>query len=129
MPLEKSIQARILKWINSLEGGIAENVMGNAFQFGRPDINACFLGRSIRIEVKTPDHGNKPSKAQEIDIKKWRRAGCLAFVAYSLEDVQKIFEEEFGDELRGRVPQAKETIHGARNGNSKTKKEEWSPEL
>lgn len=97
MPLEKSIQKRIINWINSLDGGIAENVMGNSFQFGRPDINACYKGRCIRIEVKTPDHGNKPSKAQEINIKQWKRCGCLAFVAYSLEEVKEVFEEEFGD--------------------------------
>lgn len=71
--------------------------MGNAFQFGRPDINACYKGRCVRIEVKTPDHGNKASKAQEIDIKKWKKAGAVAFVAYSLEEVQEVFKdlEEF----------------------------------
>lgn len=94
MPLESQITNAIIKWINSLEGGIAEKVMGNAFQSGRPDINACYKGRCVRIEVKTPDHGNKPSKAQELDIKKWKRCGCIAFVAYSLDDVKKVFEEE-----------------------------------
>lgn len=95
MPLETTITKRILDWINGLEGGVAEKVMGNAFQFGRPDINACYRGRCIRIEVKTPDHGNKPSKAQELDIKKWRKAGALAFVAYSLDDVKRMFYEVF----------------------------------
>lgn len=95
MPLETTITNKIIKWVNGLEGGVAEKVMGNAFQFGRPDINACYKGRSVRIEVKTPDHGNKPSKAQELDIKKWQKAGCLAFVAYSLEEVKEVFRREF----------------------------------
>lgn len=93
MPLESTITNNIIKYINSLEGGIAEKVMGNAFQAGRPDINACYKGHCIRIEVKTPDHGNKPSKAQELDIKKWKRAGATAFVAYSLEEVKVIFTQ------------------------------------
>lgn len=92
MPLESQITNNIIKYINSLEGGIAEKVMGNAFQFGRPDINACYKGRCIRIEVKTPDHGNKPSKAQELDIKKWKRAGAIAFVAYSVQEVKEVIE-------------------------------------
>jgi hypothetical protein len=93
MPLEKQLQKRVIDWINSLEGGIAENVMGNAFQFGRPDVNACYKGRCVRIELKSPDHGNKPSTAQKINLKQWRRAGAVAFTAYSLEEVKEMFQK------------------------------------
>jgi hypothetical protein len=97
LALESQITNRILKYLNGLEDCVAEKVMGNAFQFGRPDINACWKGRSVRIEVKTPDHGNKPSKAQELNLRQWSKAGALAFVAYSLEDVKEIIFDGVGD--------------------------------
>jgi hypothetical protein len=97
LALESQITNRILKYLNGLEDCVAEKVMGNAFQFGRPDINACWKGRSVRIEVKTPDHGNKPSKAQELNLRLWDKAGALAFVAYSLEDVKERIFDGVGD--------------------------------
>jgi hypothetical protein len=97
LALESQITNRILKYLNGLEDCVAEKVMGNAFQFGRPDINACWKGRSVRIEVKTPDHGNKPSKAQELNLRQWSKAGALAFVAYSLEDVKERIFDGVGD--------------------------------
>ena len=63
MPLESSITNRILKYLNNeVENCIAEKVAGNAFQKDRPDINGCWKERCFRIEVKSPDHGNKPTK-------------------------------------------------------------------
>lgn len=95
MPLESTIQAKILKYLNyEVKNCIAENVMGNAFQKDRPDINGCWEGRSFRIEVKSPDHGNKPTKGQLLNLKKWKKAGAIAFVAYSLEDVKKVIHNE-----------------------------------
>jgi len=88
MPLETTITNSILKYLNSIESCVAEKVMGNAMQKDRPDINGCYRGLSFRIEVKSPDHGNQPSKGQLLDIKKWVKAGCVAFVAYSLTDVK-----------------------------------------
>lgn len=89
LPLESQIVNRILKYLNSLDNCVAEKVHGNAFQFGRPDVNGCINGKSFRIEVKTPDHGNKPSKAQELNLALWEKAGALCFVAYSLDDVKE----------------------------------------
>lgn len=97
MPLESSIVDRILKYLNGLPGCVAEKVHGNALQSGRPDVNGCYNGRSFRIEVKTPDHGNKPSKLQEQNLKKWKRCGALCFVAYSLDDVKEWIYEGIGD--------------------------------
>jgi hypothetical protein len=98
VPLESQIVNRILKYLNEqVDNCIAEKVMGNAFQFGRPDINGCWKGRSFRIEVKTPDHGNKPTKAQELNLLKWEKAGSLCFVAYSLDDVKEHIFNGVGD--------------------------------
>lgn len=92
--LEKTIQANIIKYLKSLPECEAENVHGNAFQVGRPDINACYKGRLLRIEVKTPDHGNKPSEIQRENLRKWAKAGAICFVAYSLEEVKAVVNEK-----------------------------------
>lgn len=91
MPLETAITDKILKYLNKeVDTCIAEKVMGNAFQFGRPDIHGCWKGRCFHIEVKTPDHGNKASTSQKIYMKRWRKAGAICFVAYSVDDVKKV---------------------------------------
>lgn len=92
MPLETSITDSILDYLNGLDTCIAEKTMGNAFQFGRADINGCWKGRSFRIEVKTPDHGNKASAAQKISLKRWKRAGALCMVVYTLAEVKKVIK-------------------------------------
>lgn len=97
MPREEVIVTAIIKYINSLDGGVAEKVQGTSMSSGKADINACYRGRSIRIEVKTPDHGNKTSKKQEINLKRWKAAGAYCCVAYNLSDVKdliQIIEEE-----------------------------------
>lgn len=86
--LESTIQNNIIDYLKRLPGCIAENVHGNAFQVGRPDINACYKGRLLRIEVKSPDHGNTPSELQKKNLQKWAKAGAVCFVAYSLEEVK-----------------------------------------
>ena len=56
-------------------------------------IPANFLepgGRHFEIEVKRP--GGKPTPEQQEWIDRMRRAGCIAFVAHSVEEVQKALE-------------------------------------
>lgn len=93
MPREEVIVAEIIKYINSLECGVAEKIQGTSMSSGKADINACYKGRSIRIEVKTPDHGNKASEKQKINLKRWKKAGALCIVAYSLDEVKKALKE------------------------------------
>lgn len=97
MPFEKSITDSILEHINSQKGAIAEKVLGNSSSSGRADINACFHGRSIRIEVKTPDNKNRASKKQEHNLKKWLAAGSIVMVVYSKDAVKAFLSnlEEF----------------------------------
>ena len=88
--LEKTLQSKVLKYLNSIEGCIAENMQGNTFSRGKPDINACYMGRCIRIELKSPDNNNKPTKIQLENLQKWRKAGALAFWTNNIEDVEKV---------------------------------------
>lgn len=88
--IEGSLQSSVLAYLNSLPHCIAENVSGNARQRGRADINGCYKGRCFKIELKSPDTGYKPTKQQKLYLKKWKIAGAIVGVCYSLEDVKEV---------------------------------------
>lgn len=88
MALESSITGAILDYINGLPECRAEKLKGGSSASGRADINACYQGRSLRIEVKTPDHRNTTSRKQEHNLEKWYRAGSAVMVVYSKEAVE-----------------------------------------
>lgn len=90
---ETSIQSAVLKYLNSLPECVAENVSGNASQSGRADINACYKGRCIKIELKDPETGYQPTKQQLLYLAKWGAAGAITAVCYSLTDVKNFMEE------------------------------------
>lgn len=91
MGLESSLQSSVLKYLNGLEGCVAENVSGNARQSGRPDVVGCYKGRMFRLELKTPDHKNEPSLKQKLDLRRWLSSGCVCGVVYSLGFIKKVF--------------------------------------
>lgn len=90
---ETSIQTAVLKYLNSLPQCIAENVSGNAKQSGRSDINACYRGRCLKIELKDQETGYKPTQQQLHYLDKWNAAGAITAVCYSVEDVKNLLEE------------------------------------
>lgn len=69
-------------------------VSTNSQGYGRkgiPDVLACWHGGFYAIEVKVlPD---KPSPWQERELSEIRDASGCAIVAYSLEDVKRVFTE------------------------------------
>ena len=90
MAIESTIQSRVLEYLNSIPECIAENVSGNARQSGRADINGCYKGRAFKIELKSKDTGYKPSKKQMLYLKKWKAAGAIVAVCYSLKEVKEV---------------------------------------
>lgn len=88
MALEKSITNSILMYLNHLPECSAEKLQGNAISSGRPDINACYRGRTLRIEVKTPDNSYGITQKQEANLKKWGKSGAVSIVAYSVQDMK-----------------------------------------
>jgi hypothetical protein len=80
--------------LNSLPNCIAENVSGNGNQSGRADINGCINGKCFKIELKSPDHNNKPTLKQLYYLRKWKKAGAIVGVCYSKEDVIKLLQDE-----------------------------------
>lgn len=87
---ENSLQTKIIEYLNSLPDCIAENVSGNAAQSGRADINACYKGCCLKIELKDPETGYKPSAQQLLYLKKWEKAGAIVGVCYSVENVKEL---------------------------------------
>lgn len=99
---EVTITHNIMKYLNDMPGVIMEKVKGEAECSGRADINGCYHGQSVRIEVKTPDNKNKPSKKQLWNLWEWHRAGAICMVVYSLDAVKSAFE--VWDEYKGKPP-------------------------
>lgn len=98
---ESGIQSKILSYLNSLPKSVAENVSGNASQSGRSDINACYRGRSLRIEVKGGTKGYGATQQQKFDLKKWESAGAKVAVVESVQEVRVILKE-IDDEIHAR---------------------------
>lgn len=93
MARENTIRSKIIKYINALPNGCAEAVHGSNTQRFRPDINACINGKTYRIEVKSKEHDNTPTEGQKQNLLKWKKAGAITLVAYTLEDVISIINE------------------------------------
>jgi hypothetical protein len=72
-----------------LEGCRAIKVAGDARKSGEPDIDACYKGHALKLEVKRPG-GLGPTPLQIGVMGEWRKAGALAQVARSVQDVQEI---------------------------------------
>lgn len=84
---ESSIVASILFLLRN--HGWAVKQHGSAFStIGTPDVLGCVSGRMVAIEVKRP--GELASKAQLVQLEKWRRAGALAMVATSAGEVRNV---------------------------------------
>lgn len=65
---------------------------------GIPDIIVCYRGRFVAFEAKVGR--NKPTKLQAATIEAIRKAGGIAAVVYSVEDVKAVLSElEAQDEV------------------------------
>lgn len=99
MSFETTITHNIMKYLNEMQYTVMEKVKGEAGCSGRADINGCYHGHAVRIEVKTPDNRNKPTKKQLWNLLQWNNAGALCMVTYSLSTVMVVF-----DELQNKAP-------------------------
>lgn len=87
--MESTFQSWTLAYLNSIPDCRAENVSGSAQQSGRPDINGCYMGRAFKLELKVPDHKNKATLKQQLNLRKWAAVGCAVGVLYSKHSVEK----------------------------------------
>ncbi len=88
---EKTIENQIKRYLDRL-GVWYMKVHGSMYQkAGVPDIIACVDGVFVGIEIKRP--GGKVSALQQLNIDEINKNGGCAFVAYSVEDVQRKITE------------------------------------
>ena len=86
---EQKLQTKIMKWLKD-NGYYAVKIVV-ASKNGVPDIIGCTpSGGFFAIEVKFG--ANKASKLQEWNVKEINKRLGIAFVAYSLDDVKRVFE-------------------------------------
>lgn len=89
---ESNIQSKILSYLNSTPFCMAENVVGNASQSGRSDINACYKGVCLKLEVKGGTEGYGATEQQKLYLRRWEIAGARVAVVESIKDVKRILE-------------------------------------
>ena len=86
---EADIVKAIMKFLKTLPNCFAWKEHGGMYgTAGIPDIIACIGGKFYGFEVKT-DIG-KPTKLQESTIRKINKAGGIAVVVRSVDDVKSI---------------------------------------
>ena len=89
---EKTIERQIRNYLTRI-GAWHIKTHGNMFsRAGTPDILACVNGRFVAIEVKRP--GGVISELQKANIELIKKAGGVAFIAYSVEDVERNLQKE-----------------------------------
>lgn len=101
--LEKTIVAACLKYLNSHPGCRAVKVHGTMNTGGWPDILACYNGRMIQIEVKTPERRSQVSKRQLYQLSKWSDAGAAALIVWDIDTLRFQLMSHF-DAPRGSTP-------------------------
>ncbi len=90
---EKTVENQIKRYLDKI-GAYYLKVHGSMYQpAGTPDILCCINGRFVAIEVKRPK-GGVVSNLQKSKIKKIKKAGGIAFVARSVEDVSAVLRHE-----------------------------------
>jgi len=95
--LEKDITAAITRYLKTVPCCFFWKEHGGQYgTAGLPDLILCYRGRFVAFEVKTPT--GKPTKLQEITIRRIKDAKGKAFVVRSVQEVQAIIknlEEDF----------------------------------
>ena len=88
--LENTLQRKIQTYLKeNLPKSVVWKNHGNQYSvIGLPDIMCVYREKLVCIEVKIS--GNKPTKLQEITLKKLSDAGAITGVAYSVEDVKQL---------------------------------------
>jgi len=99
-PLESGITAGILKYLNSLPECFARKTSGDDKRSGELDIDCCYHGLAVKLEVKRPgrQHGymNKAGNASKLQLatmSKWKAAGAIAAIVYSISDVKLVLPQ------------------------------------
>lgn len=90
---EKSIENKIKAYLKTIDSLFFFKEHGGLYgTAGVPDIICCYKGLFIAFEVKTDD--GKTTALQDATIKRIRKAGGIAEVVRSVEEVKRIIESK-----------------------------------
>jgi len=105
---EGKIKSAIVKFLNTIPGMLVipisttgmydvtrRRYRRSPMRLGTSDLLVCYRGRFGAIEVKTPK--KYPTKEQREFLEDVKRAGGFAFVARSIEDVQRGLPDSLTD--------------------------------
>ena len=76
---ENTITTKLIHALNTIPGCYAKKQHGGMFSSGEPDVNACYEGRALKIEVKVSGGCLSPLQAQQ--MQKWTNAGAIVLLA------------------------------------------------
>ena len=95
---ESRLKTQVIKMLHAEYPDIWTYKSADRWTSGIPDIIGC-LPRGLMFAVELKVRPNKATRLQEHVINRIRRAGGIAGVAYSVDDVRKIITE--GGETHG----------------------------
>ena len=95
MASEKAVVKSIIEYLNTLESCFCHKTHGGFYESlrGKPDITGVIKGRRFDFEVKA-DESCDATPLQEAVIRKFCRAGGIACVVRSVDEVEKILKKE-----------------------------------
>lgn len=74
-------------------GAYNEKIFGGGYQSsGIADILACYRGRFMAIEVKSPTGKGRASDIQKLKIRQVRASGGVGMITDSLEEVAEVLD-------------------------------------
>lgn len=88
---ESALQAKVIGALRHRGGYWVVNSPAAYTPSGRPDIEGCYRGAYVGIELKKPKTGTT-SPAQKLCIARIKAAGGFAFTANSLEAVMEMLD-------------------------------------
>jgi len=85
---EKALQSKIIRWLKDRGAFVVKQHGGVYTEVGIPDLVCCYKGRFIAFELKVKN--NTTTKIQDFKIDRIRKAGGIAEVIRSLDEVKKV---------------------------------------
>lgn len=71
-------------------------VHGGVYQkANQPDVFLCIVGKLYLLETKHPSERAIPNAGQEIEFKKWERAGAIVVTLNNLNDIKRWLYQSF----------------------------------
>lgn len=85
---EKALQRKIIRWLKDNGAFVVKYHGGVYTEAGIPDVLCCYKGQFLAFELKVKN--NTTTKIQDFKIDRIRKAGGIAEVIRSLDEVKEV---------------------------------------